>query len=106
MSCSRQSTGRSADVNEAASPKSSRRAVMTGNRERAERACACLLTATSSPKGMPKDIVGRLNAAAVEALAEPTVQSRLVDLGMEVFPREQQTPEVLGALVKAGADKW
>jgi tripartite-type tricarboxylate transporter receptor subunit TctC len=54
----------------------------------------------------PRDITGRLNAAAVEALADPAVQSRLVDLGFEVFPREQQTPEALGALVKADAEKW
>ena len=59
-----------------------------------------------APKGMPKDIVGKLNAAAVEALAEPTVQSRLVDLGLEIIPRERQTPEALGALVKADAEKW
>ena len=52
------------------------------------------------------DIIGKLNAAAVEALADPAVRSRFVDLGLEVFPPEQQTPEILGALVKAGAEKW
>ena len=59
-----------------------------------------------APKGTPKDIIGKLNAAAVEALADPAVRSRLVDLGLEIFPREQQTPEALGALVKADAEKW
>jgi tripartite-type tricarboxylate transporter receptor subunit TctC len=59
-----------------------------------------------APKGTPKEIIGRLNAAAVEALADPSVRSRLADLGMEVFPREQQTPGTLGALVKADAEKW
>jgi tripartite-type tricarboxylate transporter receptor subunit TctC len=59
-----------------------------------------------APRGTPRDIIGRLNAAAVEALADPAVRSRLVDLGYEVFPREQQTPEALGALVKADAAKW
>jgi tripartite-type tricarboxylate transporter receptor subunit TctC len=59
-----------------------------------------------APKGTPKDIIGRLNAAAVEALADPAVQSRFLNIGVKVFPREQQTPEVLGALVKAGAEKW
>jgi hypothetical protein len=34
------------------------------------------------------------------------VRSRLADLGEEVFPREQQTPEALGALVKTDAEKW
>jgi tripartite-type tricarboxylate transporter receptor subunit TctC len=59
-----------------------------------------------APKGTPKDIVAKLNGAAVEAMADPAVRSRLVDLGYEIFPREQQTPEALTALVKADAEKW
>ncbi len=59
-----------------------------------------------APRGTPNDIIGKLNAAAVEALADPAVRSRLADLGMEVFPRERQTPETLGALEKADAEKW
>jgi tripartite-type tricarboxylate transporter receptor subunit TctC len=59
-----------------------------------------------APKGTPKDIIGTLNAAVVQALAERAVQSRLADLGVEIFPRERQTPEALGALVKADAEKW
>jgi tripartite-type tricarboxylate transporter receptor subunit TctC len=59
-----------------------------------------------APRGTPRDIIGKLNAAAVEALAEPPVRSRIADLGFVVFPREQQTPEALGALVKADAEKW
>jgi tripartite-type tricarboxylate transporter receptor subunit TctC len=59
-----------------------------------------------APKGTPKDIIGKLNAAAVVALADPAVRSRLVDLGFEAFPREQQTPEALAALQKADAEKW
>jgi tripartite-type tricarboxylate transporter receptor subunit TctC len=59
-----------------------------------------------APKGTPSDIIGKLNAAAIEALANPTVRSRVVDLGFEIFPRDQQTPEALGALVKADAEKW
>jgi tripartite-type tricarboxylate transporter receptor subunit TctC len=59
-----------------------------------------------APKGTPKGIIGTLNAAAVEALADPAVRSRLIDLGLEIFPRDQQTPEALGARVKADAEKW
>jgi hypothetical protein len=44
--------------------------------------------------------------AAVEALADPAVRTRLVELGTEIFPREQQTPEALGTLQKADAAKW
>jgi len=59
-----------------------------------------------APKGTPKDIVGRLNGAVVEALADAAVRSRLTELGFEIFPREEQTPEALGNLVKAGVEKW
>jgi tripartite-type tricarboxylate transporter receptor subunit TctC len=59
-----------------------------------------------APGGTPQDILRQLNAATVEALADPVVRSRLADLGMDVFPRERQTPEALGALVKADAEKW
>jgi tripartite-type tricarboxylate transporter receptor subunit TctC len=59
-----------------------------------------------TPKGTPKDIIGKLNAATVEALADPVVRSRLTELGYEIFPREQQTPEALGAMVEASAEKW
>jgi tripartite-type tricarboxylate transporter receptor subunit TctC len=59
-----------------------------------------------APKGTPTNIIGKLNAATVEALAEPVVRSRLADFGYDVFPRERQTSEALGSLVKADAAKW
>jgi tripartite-type tricarboxylate transporter receptor subunit TctC len=59
-----------------------------------------------APRGTPRDITTKLNAATVEALADPAVQSRLAGLGLESFPREQQTPEALGSLQRADADKW
>jgi len=58
------------------------------------------------PRGTPKEIIGKLNAAVVEALAEPAARSRLAELGYEAFPRERQTPETLAALQKADAEKW
>jgi tripartite-type tricarboxylate transporter receptor subunit TctC len=42
-----------------------------------------------APRGTPKDIIAKLNAAAVGALADPAVQSRITDLGMDIPPREQ-----------------
>jgi hypothetical protein len=42
----------------------------------------------------------------VDALADPAVRSRIVEPGINIFPRDQQTPEALGALVKASAEKW
>ena len=59
-----------------------------------------------APKGTPKDVVAKLNAAAVDALADPSVRQRLADLGQEIFPRNRQTPEALGALQKAEIEKW
>jgi tripartite-type tricarboxylate transporter receptor subunit TctC len=59
-----------------------------------------------APKGTPTDIIGKLNAAAVEALADPAVRSRFVELGFEIFPSEQQTPKALGALQKVQIEKW
>jgi tripartite-type tricarboxylate transporter receptor subunit TctC len=59
-----------------------------------------------APKGSPKEIVDKLNAAAVEALADPVVRKRLGDIGQEVPPREQQTPAALAAFHKAEIEKW
>jgi tripartite-type tricarboxylate transporter receptor subunit TctC len=58
------------------------------------------------PKGTPKDVTARLNAAVVEALADPVVRARLSDLGQDIPPRDQQTPQALGAFHKAEIEKW
>jgi tripartite-type tricarboxylate transporter receptor subunit TctC len=59
-----------------------------------------------APKGTPKSVIATLNAAAVKALADPTVNRRLTDIAQEIFPRDQQTPEALGAYQKAEIEKW
>ncbi len=46
-----------------------------------------------APKGTPKDIIAKLNAAMVQALAEPSVRARFSELGLDVAARELQTPE-------------
>jgi len=58
------------------------------------------------PKGTPKDAISKLNAAVVAALAAPSVRRRLADLGQEIYPRDQQTPQALDALQRAEIAKW
>src|SRR5262249_54910403 len=62
--------------------------------------------ATFLPKATPQDIVARFNAAVVLAFADPGVRRRLADIGQEIFPREQQTPEALAAFQGAEVEKW
>jgi tripartite-type tricarboxylate transporter receptor subunit TctC len=59
-----------------------------------------------APKGTPKNVIDRLDAAIVEAVADSTVRERLMSLGLEIFPRDQQTPDALAALQKAEIEKW
>jgi tripartite-type tricarboxylate transporter receptor subunit TctC len=58
------------------------------------------------PRGTPKGTIAKLNSAIVESLADSAVRQRLGDLGLEITPRDQQTPEALGAHHKAEIDKW
>jgi tripartite-type tricarboxylate transporter receptor subunit TctC len=59
-----------------------------------------------APKGTPKEIIAKLNAAVVDALADPATRRRLADLGQEIMPRDRQTPEALRAFHKAQIEKW
>src|SRR3954447_25152451 len=53
------------------------------------------------PKGTPKDIITKLNAAAVEALNDRAVRKQLENLGLQMPPKDQLTPQALGAWQKA-----
>jgi tripartite-type tricarboxylate transporter receptor subunit TctC len=59
-----------------------------------------------APKGTPKDIVERINAAAVAAQADAATRKRLLDLGLEIPSSEQQKPAALGALQAAEIERW
>ena len=59
-----------------------------------------------APKNTPKEAIDKLNAAMVQALADPAIVKRLGDLGLDVASREQQTPAGLAAFNKAEIDKW
>ena len=58
------------------------------------------------PHGTPRPIVEKLNAAVVAALAEPAVREKLAGVGLDGPPRDQMTPEALGAFQRAEAAKW
>ena len=75
---------------------------------RAGRDCAFQPGSVSGrPKVQPKNVIGRLNASIVDALADPAVRQRLEgDLNLEISPTDQQTPEGLGAYQRAEIRKW
>jgi tripartite-type tricarboxylate transporter receptor subunit TctC len=58
------------------------------------------------PKGTPKEIVTKLNAAAVDALNDPGVRHQLENLGLQMPPADRLTPEALGDWQKAEIAKW
>jgi tripartite-type tricarboxylate transporter receptor subunit TctC len=58
------------------------------------------------PKGTPKNIIAKLNATMVQVLADPSVKQRLGELGIEITPLAQQSPEALLAFQKAEAERW
>jgi tripartite-type tricarboxylate transporter receptor subunit TctC len=58
------------------------------------------------PKATPPEVIAKLNAAAIDALADPAVRKRLGDVGQEIVPREQQTPQALAVYYKSETDKW
>jgi tripartite-type tricarboxylate transporter receptor subunit TctC len=59
-----------------------------------------------APKGVPPDIIAKLNSAVMKVLADPAARQQIADLGVEISPPEEQTPAALGAVQKADIEKW
>jgi tripartite-type tricarboxylate transporter receptor subunit TctC len=59
-----------------------------------------------APRGTPREVIARLNAAVLDALADSRVRQQVADLGQDIPPREQQTPLALGDLQRAEIGKW
>ena len=58
------------------------------------------------PRGTPKDVIAKLNAAAVEAMKDPAVKKQFENLGLQMPPADKLTPQALGAWQKAEIEKW
>jgi tripartite-type tricarboxylate transporter receptor subunit TctC len=58
------------------------------------------------PKGTPKQAIAKLNAAVTSGLADPELQKRMTEMGLDNVDSDQHTPEALGALRQAEIDKW
>jgi tripartite-type tricarboxylate transporter receptor subunit TctC len=58
------------------------------------------------PKGTPKDITAKLNATMTQVLSNPQVRQRFAELGIQMTPIDQQSPEALRAYQKAEAERW
>jgi tripartite-type tricarboxylate transporter receptor subunit TctC len=59
-----------------------------------------------APRNTPKDITAKLNAAMSQTLGYPNVKERFAELGIQIAPLDQKTPEALRALQKAEMDRW
>ena len=59
-----------------------------------------------APKGTPAHVVGKLGTAVIDALSDPAVQKRIAEIGQEIVPRAQQTPQALAAHHQAEMEKW
>jgi tripartite-type tricarboxylate transporter receptor subunit TctC len=59
-----------------------------------------------APKSTPGEVIAKLNAAVVDALADPAVRQQLTDIGLTAPPRDRQSPQALAAFQKAEIDKW
>ena len=59
-----------------------------------------------APGAVSRDVIVKLNAAIVETRADASVRTRFTDLGQDIPPRAEQTPQALAAFHKQEIDKW
>jgi tripartite-type tricarboxylate transporter receptor subunit TctC len=59
-----------------------------------------------APKGTPQPAIAKLNQAAETALKDPAVRQRVTEMGLDLPPPDQATPEALGAYQKSEIAKW
>ncbi len=59
-----------------------------------------------APKGTPKAVIDKVNAAVRIALKEPDVMKRMADLGAEIAPDSKLSPDGLQSWLKSEIDRW
>lgn len=59
-----------------------------------------------APKNTPKDVLEKLNKALRDALSDPTVRQRMVELSSDIPPADKVTPEGLRTHLEAEIAKW
>ncbi|MFL4980885.1 MAG: tripartite tricarboxylate transporter substrate-binding protein [Xanthobacteraceae bacterium] len=59
-----------------------------------------------APKGTPNAVIEKLSVAAMDAMADPAVRQRYGELGMEIPPPQQQTPQALRSHHRQEIEKW
>ena len=59
-----------------------------------------------APKGTPKDITEKFNAAVRTALKDPNVVARMAELGAEIVPDAKLTADGLKSWLKQETDRW
>jgi tripartite-type tricarboxylate transporter receptor subunit TctC len=63
-------------------------------------------SALFAPKGTPAPIIAKINAAVQKAMQDPAIAKRLADIGADLPPPDQRSPQALGHLVSSEIDKW
>ena len=58
------------------------------------------------PKGTPDAIVRRMNKVMNTMIEEPAMRKRLEELGLEILPPEQRTPEYLSKYLAEEVERW
>lgn len=63
-------------------------------------------TALFMPKGTPQTDVLRINAAVQKAMQDPAIRKRLTEIGADIPPPQQRSPQALAHLVASEIGKW
>ena len=58
------------------------------------------------PKGTPDPIVRKLNKAMSDTIDNPGIRRRLEEMGLEILPPEQRTPEYLAKYLPQEIERW